>query len=142
MQPSNTTQSLDLGRLLRVQAMVTESAQTEATYKAGTALVRTFMGLREEILLIMRGDELEPLRGECNRLFPPMGNPPPFDPATGAETTKYLEAAAGEALLNLRKLGGWIQGLINELTLERRLRLEAEAKVAQASRPPTGFQQP
>jgi hypothetical protein len=43
--------------------------------------------------------------------------------------------------MGLRKLQGWIQGLIDELTLSERLRLDAEAKAALANKPATGFQQ-
>jgi hypothetical protein len=126
-----TNDSLDLGRLLRVQAMVTEAAQTQATMNAAVALVRAYMGLRNEVLLITEAEDLKELRDECERLFPVLGEPP--------RVAHQLDTGAAEALLNLRKLGGWIQGLINELTLEQRMRMEAEERAKLQDRPSTGF---
>jgi hypothetical protein len=123
-----------------MQAMVTEAAQTEATYHAGIALVRAYMGLRNEMSLILEGEGLESLREESDRLFPSLPEPEPFkigfDPIN---SQAKLLAAANEALINLRQLGGWIQGLINELTLEQRMRLDAEERAKLQSRPATGF---
>ena len=141
MQPSKTTQSLDLGRLLRMRAMVTAAAQTEATYQAGIALVKAYLNLRGEMLKILEPETLGQLREECARLFPHMEFPPPYSPTLPLDTSAKLADAAHQAQTNLRILQGWIQGLIDELTLEQKLRFEAEAKIAQASRPPTGFQQ-
>jgi len=78
--------ALDLGRLLRVQAMVTEAAQTEATSKAGVALVRAYMSLRAEVMLIAQGEGLDELREECNRLFPILDYPSPFNVSFPQET--------------------------------------------------------
>jgi hypothetical protein len=78
MQPSNTTQNLDLGRLLRMQAMVTQAAQVEATYQAGGALARAYLSLREEMLRILEPDALADLREECLRLFPVIDEPPDY----------------------------------------------------------------
>jgi hypothetical protein len=50
-----------------------------------------------------------------------------------------LASAAEEAQMRLRLIGGWIQGLINELTLAERMRLEAEASAKFAAKPATGF---
>jgi hypothetical protein len=132
--------TVNIGRLLRVQAMVTEVAQTEATYKAAGALVRAYLSLRAEVILIMAAEELSDLRGEAMRLFPEIGEPAPFTSAGQPQSHEVLETAATEALSRLRQLGGWIQGLINELTLDQRLRLEAEAKAKLEAHPGTGFQ--
>ena len=132
--------SLDLGKLLRVQAMVNEAAQVEATRDAAGALVRAYLGLRDEVLLSLQSADLKELRDEFDRLFPLLANPPPFNPNFDVvRSHTQLAAAAEEAQLSLRRLGGWIQGLINELTLGERLRLEAETKAKLERRPPTGF---
>jgi hypothetical protein len=132
--PSN----LDLGRLLRVQAMVRES-QVEATHAAADALVRAYLSLREEMHTILASEDLKELQLEFQRLFERMDDPVPFIPLLNVETGAKRESAAYEALVNLRKLSGWIQGLIDELTFEQRLRIEAEEKAKAANRPGVGF---
>jgi hypothetical protein len=123
-----------------MQAMVTQAAQVEATYQAGGALVRAYLSLRAEMRRILAPDALAELREEFERLFPLLEEPPPFSPGALPQTTAArLAEGAHEAQLGLRRLQGWIQGLIDELTLEERLRFEAEARVAQASHPQTGF---
>ena len=136
---STKTPSLDLGKLLRMRAMVTQAAQVEATYHAGGALVRAYHGLRAEMFLILEPEALADLRAEFQRLFPSLGEPPMFSPALAVATQARLAEAASEAQLSMRKLQGWIQGLIDELTLDQRLRLEAEAKAKEAAMPRTGF---
>jgi hypothetical protein len=125
-----------------MQAMVMQAAQMQATYQAGQALARAYLSLRSEMLEILEPDGHVELREECERLFPVFEEPPPYAPAFHEATSAKLSAAANEARLGLLKLQGWIQGLIDEATLHERLRLEAEAKVAQANRPRTGFQKP
>jgi hypothetical protein len=122
---------LEIGRLLRIHAMLTEAAQTEATKRSVIALVRAYNSLRSEMLNALAGDDLAELRQECERLFVELTEPPMID--------WMREETANEALLNLRKLAGWIQGLIDEQTLETRLRMEAEERVKKERRPPTGF---
>jgi hypothetical protein len=141
MDASSPTQELDLGRLLRMQAMVTSAAQAEATYKAGNALVKAYLSLRGEMLRILESDALADLRIEFSRLFPTIEYAPPYSPAFGPTTSARLAEVAHDAQISLRSLQGWIQGLIDELTLEQRLRLDAEARAALAAKPPTGFQQ-
>jgi hypothetical protein len=139
-KPSPVTSHLSLGRLLRMQAMVTQVAQTEATAQAAAALVRAYNDLRGEMLLIIQPEALADLRAECERLFLELKEPAPFQPAYGEPTSVAQFARyASEAHVGLQKLQGWIQGLIDELTLERRLVLEAEAKAKTAAQPPTGF---
>src|SRR5437870_4705260 len=106
------TGGLDLGKLLRARAMVNEAAQTEATRAAGIALVRAYNSLRDQVSEILRREGLEELHKEYHRLFTILDEPSPFSRALPIESGAKLEAAASEALLNLRKLGGWIQGLI------------------------------
>jgi hypothetical protein len=126
-----------------MQAMVTQAAQVEATRDASRALVHAYLGLRAEMLEIVESHGLKELQAECERLFPPIEEASPFNPTF--DTTRShtaLVTVASEAQMGLRKLQGWIQGLIDELTFSERLRLDAAAKAAQANRPPTGFQKP
>ena len=139
MPESDATQGLALGRLLRMRAMVMEAAQIEATFHAGGALVRAYLGLRDEMLRILEPEALAELREEFERLFPVVREPRSISRSMPNLTRAQQAEAASEAQLSLRKLQGWIQGLIDELTFEERLRLEAEARVAQANRP-MGFQ--
>lgn len=131
---------ITIGPLLRVHAMVAELAYTDAANESVRALVHAYNRLRDELLLILQPDALGQLRTEFERLFPGLNDPPPFDRATGKSLDPLLLAGwASEAKLGIKQLQGWIQGLIDELTLERRLQLEAEAK---AKRSPTGFTPP
>jgi len=120
----------EVGRLLRVHAMVS-AAQVEATGASGIALVRAYTGLVAEMNSVLSAGT-EGLREEFARLFTPIEEPP-------ALNARWNAVAATEALVKLRQIGGWIQGLIDELTLEERLRLEAEARVKAENQPPTGF---
>jgi hypothetical protein len=129
----------DLGRLLRVRAMVIGAAQVEATEGAALALVRAYAGLREEMLHVLESEALGPLRDEFERLFTTMEEPEPFHPYRGAVGHAELASAASEAQVNLLKIQGWIQGLVDELTLEQRLRLEAEEKAKLESKFKPGF---
>ena len=122
-----------------MQAAVMQAAQIEATYQAGGALARAYMNLRSEMLLILQPQELADLRAEFDRLFPVVDAPPPYTPVLPETTAAGLSEAMTSARVGLAQLQGWIQGLIDELTLEKRLQLEAEAK---AKRAPTGFTPP
>ena len=130
---ANGKPMLDLGRLLRVQAMVTEVAQTTATFRASNALVRAYLRLREEIIgALAEAEGLEELRAEAERLFPIL------DEASRNNQGRMEEATAA-ALINIRQIGGWVQGLIDEQTLERRMRMEAEERAKLAARSAPGF---
>lgn len=137
--PNTEAPELDLGRLLRMQATVMQAAQGEANYQAGEALTGAYVGLREEMQRVLEDAGLAELRVEFERLFPTLDVPRSYSPALPESTGAKLAAAANEAQLGLRKLHGWIQGLIDEQTLDERLRMEAEEKAKLASRPPTGF---
>jgi hypothetical protein len=65
--------------------------------------------------------------------------PPPFSPVLAVESQVRLATAAEEALMRLRLVGGWVEGLIREATLEQTMRVEAEAKARLAAKPSTGF---
>jgi hypothetical protein len=70
---------LEIGRLLRLRAAVMKAAQVDATYEAAPALIRTYNSLREEMEQIFQPEGLEDLRGELERLFPPMYEPSGLD---------------------------------------------------------------
>jgi hypothetical protein len=131
---------IDLGQLLRLRAMTTKVLQTQVTEHAGIALVHAYNGLREEMLGIHR-QGLAELREEFARLLPSLDEPPAYDPSYRMPQPEFLVAAT-EAMVKLGQLEGWIQGLIDEQTLEERMRLEAEAKAKLATRPSTGFAAP
>ena len=137
--PNTDSTDLDLGRLLRMQATVMHASQAEATFQAGEALAGAYLGLREEMQRVLEDGGLPALRVEFDRLFPSLDVPPPYSPALPESTGAKLAAAANEAQLGLRKLHGWIQGLINEQTLDERLRMEAAEKAKLESRRPIGF---
>ena len=57
-----TRPDLDLGRLLRLDEMVTQAEQTKAGRDSASALVHAYMALRNEILSLFEGDAR---REEC-----------------------------------------------------------------------------
>jgi len=91
--------------------------------------------LREEMQRVVEDAGLANLRVEFDRLFPTVDAPPPYSPALPESTRAKLAAAANEAQLGLAKLHGWIQGLIDEQTLDERMRVEAEEKAKLEGRP-------
>ena len=129
---------LNLGKLLRVRNMVIASAQVEATHNAQLALYRAYQGLRTEMLVVLSGSEVSDLRDEFERLFPDLEEPREVV-ATMHHTVTRAQEGAIEAQAGLRKMEGWIQGLIDEQTLEQRLRMDAEEKAKFESKRPTGF---
>ena len=132
MPPPN----LDLGKLLRLDEMVTQAAQTEAVRDSAAALVHAYTGLRTEMLDLL---QTEPLREEFERLFQPMDEPEPFHHLRAVDDQVRLASTAEEALIRLRLVGGWIKGLIREMTLGEQMRLDAEARARHETKPPTGF---
>ncbi len=133
------TSGLDLGKLLRLDEMVTQAAQTEAVRDSAAALVHAYAGLRHEVIEMLKAAGLTDLHNEAFALFRPLESPAPFSSMRGAEDHMRLASVAEEALMNIRLIGGWVKGLIRELTLEETMRLEAEAKARFAAKPPTGF---
>jgi hypothetical protein len=79
------------------------------------------------------------LANEFLQLFPVLERLNPFNPNFPQETTVKLKAGAAAALVHLKQLGGWLQGLIDELTYEQRMRVQAEENAKQAARPGVGF---
>ncbi|HJU37474.1 MAG TPA: hypothetical protein VJ716_08675 [Gaiellaceae bacterium] len=129
---------MDTGRLLRLRAMVNEAAQVEATHQSARALVHAYRGLQTEMLHVLDDAGLSDLREEFERLFPPMEDPREVHMSI-PDSVARAAAVAAEAQMGLRRLQGWIQGLIDEQTLELRLRLEAEEKAKLEGKPATGF---
>jgi hypothetical protein len=129
----------DLGKLLRLDEMVTQAVQTEAVRDSAAALVHAYMALRAEMLTLLGSGAQEELRKEFERVFQPLDDPPKFSPVLAVESQVSLATAAEEALMRLRLVGGWIKGLIREATFEETMRAEAEAKARLAAKPPTGF---
>jgi hypothetical protein len=125
---------LDLGRLLRLRGMVLAASQTDPTAAAAQALVNAYNAIQRDLVDALTGE----LSQEFQRLFGLLVDPP----APGVvlrEIALRREASAADALTRLRLLLGWIQGLIDEQTLETQLRMEAEEKAKLGSKPPTGF---
>jgi hypothetical protein len=133
------TPQLDLGKLLRLDEMVTQAAHTEAVRDSAAALVHAYMALRAEMLTLLESETQPELGEEFGRLFQPLAEPGPFSPVLAVESQVRLAAAAEEALMRLRLVGGWIKGLIREVTLEQTMRADAEARATLAAKPPTGF---
>jgi hypothetical protein len=133
-----STPQLALGKLLRVRGMVIAAAQVEATHFAAGALARAYVGMRGELLAALQPNSLSELRDEFERLFEPLEIPEPFNRFVG--NAEQLAQVAVEAQLSLRRLEGWIQGLIDELTLDQKMRMEAEETAKLASKIKPGFQ--
>ena len=133
--------SLDLGKLLRLRGMVTAAALTEAAQHSAAALVRAYNGLVDELNAALAGNEAQDLRDEFRRLFPHIQDPGVYDPIAyeAASRRAKLESAAAEARTRLSQLGGWIQGLVDELTFDQRLQLQAEADARERAKPQVGF---
>jgi hypothetical protein len=92
--PTTETPGLDLGRLLRIHAMVMEATQVEPTHQAGEALAGAYLGLREEMQHVLEDAGLANLRVEFDRLFPTVDAPPSYSPALPESTEAKLAAAA------------------------------------------------
>jgi len=122
---------LDLGRLLRLRAMLS-AAQIEPTADAGRALVRAYNNLVIEGSGVLTRASAE-LKQDYERLFPPLE-----EPDDHLNATRMAQGAA-EASLKIRLLGGWVQGLIDELTMDQRMRMEAVEMAKVGTKPPTGF---
>ena len=112
-----------------------DSAATaiEADGASAPALTESYMRLREQVGNVLAGD----LSDEFNATFPsidlvqPPTSPQPHATAAWRVTA---EPAARRARALLGQLAGWIDGLIEEQTLERRIRMEAE-ELAKRQRP-------
>jgi hypothetical protein len=111
-----------LGKLLRLRAMVTATQLAHVS----RAVIGAYTTLLEELTDAVSDEPT--LVAELERVFKPLPNP-----ATG------YGPQVEEAGLKLRMLAGWIQGLIDEATLEHRLRMEAEEKAKLEAKLKPGF---
>lgn len=128
---SDAAHQLDLGKLLRLRAMVT-AAQVAVSPSVATALVKSHNVLVGEMQLALQEASQTDLEAEFSRLFPLLPGP------TGSRDDYRFEAASAAAL-SLAQMGGWIQGLIEEATFDQRMRVEAEERAKMATKPATGF---
>jgi hypothetical protein len=103
------------------------------------ALTHGYLNLRTQILDAVRGSSLE---AEFILSFPEFtpADPPDMRAAgnLGRQQHADIDAFGRRAKMLLGQLAGWLQGLIDEQTLEQRLKFEAEARIAHEQRR-TGF---
>jgi len=131
---------LDLGELLRLRGMLESAATGPADGDGAPALTESYTRLRGLVRDYVEAhglniDEFDPAFPEIDLVeFPEHQHPRDFAARTMAHTP---QAKRAQALLG--QLAGWVSGLIDELTLDKRLRLEAEERVKQERRQPPGF---
>src|SRR5215212_8708654 len=92
---------LDLGRLLRLQAMLMHVGQAPTTFHAGGALIDAHNNLRAEMLRSLESEPLSGLRSEYERLFPALPelrHPRPVTP----DRIHAFQEETSEAHLSLR----------------------------------------
>ena len=137
----NPAVAVDLGRLLRAKNMI-ESATTAVAADASSAraLTESYQRLRQTIRQLIEGEGLE---GEFDQLFPEIdiAEAPTARLAgrSGLQHNLELETDARRASTLLQQLSGWLNGMIQEQTLEQQIAANAEAYARQQGRPPTGF---
>src|SRR5262249_39330113 len=119
--------------------MINAAAQTQAGRDSAAALVRAYMGMRTELIDSLESDQTMELSEEFQRLFPPLDEPESFSPAVSDESDARLRAVAEEGRTRLAQLSGWIQGFIDEVTFQQRMRFEGEAMAREQAKPGTGF---
>jgi hypothetical protein len=129
----------DLGRLLRLQEAINASTDTEASGKAAPALSESYMRLRgqaaELVAETQLADEFAATFPEIEVVQGPSGR----DPAQAAAFSISAAPQAENALALLRQLGGWVAGIVREMTLEQQMRIEAQEKAKLAAKQPPGF---
>lgn len=132
---------VDLGELLRLRGM-TDSAATSVTAdgEGAPALIESYTRLRglTREFVGANGLNIE----EFDSAFPEIDaiDLRQFEHPRNRMHRKGMyapQAIRAQALIG--QLGGWLSGLFDEVTLERRLRLEAEERVKQERRQPPGF---
>ena len=128
----------DLGRLLRLHGAVQAATDVTPDGNAAPALTSSYLRLREQALELVDDER----RAELDATFPIIDTVElPSTPHP--RLTSRLEATGGPAARTaqalLAQLAGWLDGYIAALTLEQRMRLEAEERVKQERRRPPGF---
>ena len=125
---------LDLGRLLRLKGTV-ESAVSgvEIDWMAAPGLTESYNRILDEVRGLVEGTSL----AEELERFPEIENyrergPSPRAVAEGGSAAKRAASMLGQ-------LAGWLDGLIQEQTLDQRLKYEAEERVKLERRKRPGF---
>jgi hypothetical protein len=135
---------MEIGWLLRVKNMIDAARGSIAPSAASArALTESYGQLRIEVLGLVSGTDEEE---EFDRIFPdiPTADVPNMRLAgnSGKQQHANLESEALRATALLAQLAGWVEGLIDEQLLERRIHAEAEAKARLEAKPRTGFRVP
>ena len=131
---------IDLGRLLRLKEMIASAAGVDpANATSVYALAKSYGRLRAQVAATVEGSSLEqefegafPSADQVGRL--------PQEPQMLRSGGITHSQVARDAQALLAQLAGWVEGLIAEQTLERRLELEATERVKQERRQSPGFQ--
>jgi hypothetical protein len=131
---------VDLGKLLRLKGMIDSAASAvEADAASAPALTESYQRLREQVEKTLSGSDL---LAEFQASFPEL---PTVEGPTGSEhprevvsRARVAESAARKARALLGQLAGWVDGMIAERTLEKRLQAEAVERVKQEKQRP-GF---
>jgi hypothetical protein len=103
------------------------AAATTPSRSSSSALVQSFDRLREQVKEFLSDDALR--LKEFDAAFPAIGSAPlpnEVGPARQIQAAGTSLARAEQAAILLRQIGGWLDGLIQELTYDERLRLEAQ----------------
>jgi hypothetical protein len=126
---------------LRLKSTLDAAATLEPDDGAAAGLTESYNRLRQQALAVVDSAGL-PL-DEFESLFPviEVERMPTSLDAAAWQSAKF-ESAAKRANLLLRQMAGWFDGVVQTLTLERRLELEAKERVAREAKPPTGFSSP
>jgi hypothetical protein len=128
----------DLGRLFRLHGAVKAAADVTPDGQAAPVLTSSYLRLREQALELAddeRRAELEATFPIMDALELPASTHPRF--AVTLQATGGPAARTAQALLV--QLAGWLDGYIAAMTLEQRMRLEAEERVKQERRRAPGF---
>lgn len=135
--------TLDLGRLLRAKNMIgSAAAAVPADASSARALTESYERLRRAIRELVDGEGLEE---EFDQLFPEIeiaDAPSAVTTRSSLQRSVQLEGEARRATALLQQLSGWLDGMIQEQTLEQQIQANAEAYARQQNRPPTGFAAP
>jgi hypothetical protein len=126
---------LELGRLLRVKAMIDASVDESNPGDSVHASAEAYVRLHAEISGMVDDTELH---DEFDRLFPDEVLPLDHAEELGMSLSPQGAVRAGSegrrAQTHLRQLAGWVQGLIEEQLLERRIVAEAEANAKEQAK--------
>ena len=126
-----TSTQVELPRLLRLRSMIESAASAVPDDGASAhALTESYARTRNEVRRLIADTQLV---SEFDAAFPEIEvvEVTSRDPWAVAQSGLVNEPAARRAKLLLGQLAGWVGGLIDEQTLDRRLQLEAQERVRQ-----------